>query len=177
MCSSDLSAPAGITAADMLERIKGDDDELVRALAAVTPVERFGEWLARDRRPTRGIIGERTVAVGDAAHPMLPCIGQGACTSIEDGIELALVLRGRSVADGLASYRRRRLPLVTTRVASAHFACTTRRPNPISTAVTSTPLGIPFAKGAGTWMRFLNRANNRVMRGLASAAEPISAPR
>jgi hypothetical protein len=128
----------------MLERIKDDDDPLVRALAAVTPVEKFGQWLARDRRPTRGIIGDRTVAIGDAAHPMLPCIGQGACTSIEDGI-------------------------VSTRVATAHIACTTRQPNPISSLVASTPLGIPFAKGAGGWMRLLNRANGRVLRGIASA--------
>lgn len=163
------SVPLDITPQDMLERIKCDDDPLVRALAALTPVDRFGQWLARDRRPTRRIIGDRVVAIGDAAHPMLPCIGQGACTSIEDGIELALALRAGSVDDALRSYRRRRLPIVATRVATAHFACTTRRPSPISSAVASTPLGIPFAKGAGAWMRTLNRANNRVMRGIASA--------
>jgi 2-polyprenyl-6-methoxyphenol hydroxylase-like FAD-dependent oxidoreductase len=166
----DPTAPAGITAREMLTRIQADGDSLVRALAAITPVERFGEWLARDRRPTRGIIGDRTVAVGDAAHPMLPCIGQGACTSIEDGIELALALRNRSVDDGLATYRRRRLPIVTTRVGTAHFACTTRRPNPISALVSSTPLGIPFAKGAGAWMRVINQPNRRVMRELTSGA-------
>lgn len=166
------SAPTDIDPRAMLERIKADDDSLVRALASITPVDRFGQWLARDRRPTGGVIGDRTVAIGDAAHPMLPCIGQGACTSIEDGIELALALRAGTVKAALKAYRRRRLPIVTTRVATAHFACTTRRPNPISALVTSTPLGVPFAKAAGAWMRTLNRPRPRLMTALDGPAQP-----
>jgi 2-polyprenyl-6-methoxyphenol hydroxylase-like FAD-dependent oxidoreductase len=99
---------------------------------------------------------------------MLPCIGQGACTSIEDGIALALALRGRSVSDGLRSYRRQRLPITRTRVASAHLACTLRRPSPVATVIAATPLGVPFAKGAGAWMRLVNRADKAMMRELTS---------
>ena len=30
--------------------------------------------------------------LGDAAHPMLPYLGQGACQAIEDGVVLAAAL-------------------------------------------------------------------------------------
>jgi 2-polyprenyl-6-methoxyphenol hydroxylase-like FAD-dependent oxidoreductase len=154
------------TAEEMLARVTADDDPLVRAIAALTPVERLSQWLARDRRPTGRIIADRIVAIGDAAHPMLPCIGQGACTSIEDGVALAVALRSSSVQDGLTRYRRRRLPVTSTRVATAHIACTLRRPSPASTAGAATPLGIPFAYGAGAWMRVINRADRRLLHQL-----------
>jgi 2-polyprenyl-6-methoxyphenol hydroxylase-like FAD-dependent oxidoreductase len=150
------------TAEEVLSRAISDEDPLVRAVAALTPVDQLGQWLARDRRPTRRVIGDRIVAIGDAAHPMLPCIGQGACTSIEDGVAIALALRGRSVEAGLDRYRRLRLPVTRVRVASAHFACTLRRPSPVATAIAATPLGIPFARAAGAWMRLVNRADRRL---------------
>ncbi|HVT21682.1 MAG TPA: FAD-dependent monooxygenase [Mycobacteriales bacterium] len=150
---------------DVLARVAQEDDPLVREVAAVTPLDRLGQWLARDRRPTRQVIGRRVVAVGDAAHPMLPCIGQGACTSIEDGVALAVALREGSVDEGLLRYRRARLPIAAVRVSSAHLACSLRRPNPAGAAVASTPLGIPFAWGAARWLRRINRAD----RGLVAA--------
>jgi salicylate hydroxylase len=50
--------------------------------------------------------------VGDAAHPMLPYLGQGACQSIEDGIVLAAALAAEpdDPAAGLARYERARRP-------------------------------------------------------------------
>jgi 2-polyprenyl-6-methoxyphenol hydroxylase-like FAD-dependent oxidoreductase len=160
------SLPLDTTAAELLARVGGDEDPLVREIAALTPADRLGQWLARDRRPTRHVIGDRIVAIGDAAHPMLPCIGQGACTSIEDGVALAVALRSTSVQEGLTRYRRRRLAVTSTRVATAHLACTLRRPSPVSTAVAATPLGIPFAYGAGAWMRVINRADRRLLRAV-----------
>jgi 2-polyprenyl-6-methoxyphenol hydroxylase-like FAD-dependent oxidoreductase len=150
------------TAATVLAGALADEDPLVREIAAITPVDRLGQWLARDRRPTRHIIGDRVVAIGDAAHPMLPCIGQGACTSIEDGVALAQALRTGPLSEGLRRYRRSRLPISTVRVASARVACILRRPSPVATAIASTPLGIPFAWSAAMWMRWLNRANPRL---------------
>lgn len=151
------------TAEEVLERAGMDDDPLVREVAALTPLTALDQWLARDRRPTRRIIGDRVVAIGDAAHPMLPCIGQGACTSIEDGVAVALALRHASVDEALVRYRRWRLPKTRVRVASAHFACTLRRPSPVATAIANTPIGIPFARAAGMWMRFVNRADRRLI--------------
>ncbi len=157
------SLPLDATAEEVLRRTASDEDPLVREVAARTPVASLGQWLARDRRPTRRVIGDRVVAIGDAAHPMLPCIGQGACTSIEDGVALAIALRGRSVPKGLLHYRRARLPIATIRVATAHFACTLRRPSPVATAIASTPIGIPFAWTAGAWLRRMNRADRRLV--------------
>lgn len=157
------SLPLDAPAEEVLSRSASDEDPLVREIASLTPVDRLGQWVARDRRPTRRLIGDRVVAIGDAAHPMLPCIGQGACTSIEDGVALAVSLRGRSVADGLLQYRRTRLPVAALRVATAHFACTLRRPGPVATAIASTPVGLPFARGAGMWLRHINRANSRLV--------------
>jgi 2-polyprenyl-6-methoxyphenol hydroxylase-like FAD-dependent oxidoreductase len=171
------SLPPGTTARELLSRIRQDRDPLVRAVAELTPVERFGEWLARDRRPTRGVIGDRVVAIGDAAHPMLPCIGQGACTSIEDGVALAVALRDTSVAGGLVRYRRQRLPTTWTRVAFAHLACVLRNPGPAARAIASTAVVTPFAYGAGAWMRVMNRPDRRIMRGVAAGGEVVGAHR
>jgi salicylate hydroxylase len=37
--------------------------------------------------------------LGDAAHPMLPHLGQGANQAIEDGVALAVFLEGRNAAE------------------------------------------------------------------------------
>ena len=50
--------------------------------------------------------------MGDAAHPMVPHVGQGAGQSIEDGFTLAVLLEGCSandVADRLKLYETIRL--------------------------------------------------------------------
>lgn len=52
------------TAADVLAGTADDPDPLVRELATITPVETLGQWLARDRRPTRRVVGDRVVAIG-----------------------------------------------------------------------------------------------------------------
>ena len=47
--------------------------------------------------------------VGDAAHPMTPNLGQGACQAIEDAVVLARCLNeGDASADALRCYERLR---------------------------------------------------------------------
>jgi salicylate hydroxylase len=41
----------------------------------------------------------RLALLGDAAHAMLPHLGQGANQAIEDGVALAVLLEGRDPAD------------------------------------------------------------------------------
>jgi len=49
--------------------------------------------------------------LGDAAHPMLPFLGQGACSALEDAVALAAALDGEpDVEAGLAAYEGGRRP-------------------------------------------------------------------
>lgn len=62
-----------------------------------------------DREPAKRWGEGRVTLLGDAAHPMTPHLGQGACQAIEDAVVLAESLRGAdSAASGLRSYEARR---------------------------------------------------------------------
>ena len=52
-----------------------------------------------------------TTLLGDAAHPLTPNLGQGACQAIEDAVTLAYILaRTASISEGLQTYQSRRIP-------------------------------------------------------------------
>lgn len=56
----------------------------------------------------------RVSLIGDAAHPMLPFLGQGAAMAIEDGVLMARALaRGPDVETGLACYEKLRYQRAT----------------------------------------------------------------
>jgi salicylate hydroxylase len=56
-------------------------------------------WGLYDRQPLAVWTKGRLVLVGDAAHPMLPHLGQGANQAIEDGVALAAFLTGCDAAE------------------------------------------------------------------------------
>jgi salicylate hydroxylase len=62
----------------------------VRALIAGT--EQVFKWALFDRPPLTEWTRGRVTLLGDAAHPMLPYMAQGASQSIEDGLALARCL-------------------------------------------------------------------------------------
>ncbi|TDE56729.1 monooxygenase [Nonomuraea mesophila] len=93
-------------------------------------LRRFGDWhepipaLLRAADPTRIIRNDifsfatplpalhsgRVAFVGDAAHPMTPNLGQGACQAIEDAVVLAHLAAGSPAAeDALPAYTAARL--------------------------------------------------------------------
>jgi salicylate hydroxylase len=99
--------------------MESDPRELRDAYADVHPdlrlilerVPRAFKWGVFDRDPlpqwTRGC----ATLLGDAAHPMLPFLAQGAAMAIEDGYVLARELaRGDGVAAALARYEAERRP-------------------------------------------------------------------
>ena len=85
----------------------GDPAELARAFAGWDPmveaiiaqVKTTFWWGLYDREPLPTWTRGRLTLLGDAAHPMLPHIGQGADQAIEDGIALATILRDVAPAD------------------------------------------------------------------------------
>src|SRR5919106_2136170 len=63
-----------------------------------------------DREPLRRWTRQRVTLLGDAAHPMTPNLGQGACQTIEDAVVLAHSLGEAADAPAaLAAYEARRL--------------------------------------------------------------------
>jgi salicylate hydroxylase len=95
--------------AEVLERYRGWHESLLRIFSAG---EVWYKWALYDRDPiprwTRGRVG----VLGDAAHPMLPYLGQGACQAIEDGCVLAAALAAEPAdpVAGLALYESSRRP-------------------------------------------------------------------
>ncbi len=85
----------------------GDRDELAasfagwdsRVTALLDKVESCFWWGLYDRRPLSAWTKGRLVLLGDAAHAMLPHLGQGANQAIEDGVALAVLLAGRTSAE------------------------------------------------------------------------------
>ncbi len=55
-------------------------------------VDQTFRWALYDREPLPTWTNGRLTLLGDAAHPMLPHLGQGANQSIEDGMALATIL-------------------------------------------------------------------------------------
>ena len=86
----------------------GDRDELAASFTGWDPrvtdllakVETCFWWGLYDRPPLPAWTNGRLVLLGDAAHPMLPHLGQGANQTIEDGVALAVFLE-RCVPGGI----------------------------------------------------------------------------
>jgi salicylate hydroxylase len=85
----------------------GDRDELAasfegwdaRVVGLLEKVETCFWWGLYDRRPLASWTKGRLALLGDAAHAMLPHVGQGANQAIEDGVALAVFLEGRDSAE------------------------------------------------------------------------------
>jgi 2-polyprenyl-6-methoxyphenol hydroxylase-like FAD-dependent oxidoreductase len=74
-------------------------------LVAATPPEAIIRTRLYERSPLEQLSRARVALVGDAAHPMLPNLGQGACQAIEDAVVLADALEGtHDVVTALARY-------------------------------------------------------------------------
>jgi 3-hydroxybenzoate 6-monooxygenase len=75
----------------------GDSDELHQRFAGTCPevrtllakIESWRMWVLCDRQPVKGWSRGRMTLLGDAAHPVLQYLAQGACMAIEDAVCLA----------------------------------------------------------------------------------------
>jgi salicylate hydroxylase len=111
---------------------EGDPARLTELMAIAAPTLRelmgqapsWAVWTLQDRSPSPHLAKGRAALVGDAAHPVLPFLAQGAAMAIEDAETLAASLPGPATFDppavkaGLKAYARARAG----RVAKVHKA-------------------------------------------------------
>jgi salicylate hydroxylase len=104
---------------------RGDRDEVLRLFAGwhsevrklVAGTEQVFKWALFDRPPLKTWTRGRVTLLGDAAHPMLPYMAQGASQSIEDAFVLASCLAAdrddpQRAIEGYAAHRRARTAAV-----------------------------------------------------------------
>jgi len=85
------------------------DDPVLETIGALDSTFRWGIY---DRAPLPYWCAGRTTLLGDAAHAMVPHLGQGAAQAIEDGFTLAVFLedaKPQEVTKRLKAYERARL--------------------------------------------------------------------
>ena len=92
-------------------------EEVARGFTHVAPIARqviekgrdWKLWVLCDREPAQCWTEGRVALLGDAAHPMLQYMAQGACMAMEDAVALAAELGGAAdIEAALAAYARRR---------------------------------------------------------------------
>jgi 2-polyprenyl-6-methoxyphenol hydroxylase-like FAD-dependent oxidoreductase len=81
-----------------------------RAQSIISHGKDWRMWVLCDREPTDKWIDGRVALLGDAAHPMLQYMAQGACMAMEDAVCLADSLaKTDKFESGLVAYRDRRV--------------------------------------------------------------------
>ncbi|MDJ0826930.1 MAG: FAD-dependent monooxygenase [Rhodobacter sp.] len=97
---------------------------------------------------------DRTAILGDAAHPTLPFLAQGANMALEDAWVLAACLAERPVAEALALYQARRRPRVLRVIAAANAnARNYHLRNPLVRGLAHTALRLGGALAPGAALR------------------------
>jgi salicylate hydroxylase len=99
----------------------GGPDELAEVFSRTTPqvqemlgyVGKDKNWVLHDREPRSGWTRGNVALLGDAAHPTLQYLAQGACMAIEDSVVISGLLAkalaaGGEVAAALQAYEKER---------------------------------------------------------------------
>jgi 2-polyprenyl-6-methoxyphenol hydroxylase-like FAD-dependent oxidoreductase len=86
-----------------LDRVYRDSHPTMKALWGMMDLSRRG-WVSSDRDPIRHWSKGCVTLLGDAAHPTLQTLAQGACMAIEDAVCLAELV-DRSKKDFAAAFR------------------------------------------------------------------------
>jgi salicylate hydroxylase len=152
---------------------RGDRDEALRLFAGWHPqvraliagTEQVFKWALFDRPPLRTWTRGRVALLGDAAHPMLPYMAQGASQSIEDAFVLAhcVAARGDDLQRALETYAARRQErTAAVQAASREFSRVTRLTDPAEVQARNARLRdspeAPVARFDWIWSYDLERA-------------------
>jgi salicylate hydroxylase len=96
----------------------GGPDELAEVFSRTTPhvqemlgyVGKDKNWVLHDREPRPGWTRGNVALLGDAAHPTLQYLAQGACMAIEDAVVISglIAKAGNGIAAALAEYEKQR---------------------------------------------------------------------
>jgi 3-hydroxybenzoate 6-monooxygenase len=108
---------------------EGSRDEVQSYFEGICPRARqlidlpksWKRWATADRDPIGHWTYGRVTLLGDAAHPMLQYLAQGACMAMEDGVTLGEALRvhGGDIRRAFAHYERSRIARTARVVLSA----------------------------------------------------------
>lgn len=75
---------------DLLDEFYIYDSKIFPALEDSMPLYKWGIYI---RPPLKSMIAKNITLLGDAAHPMVPFLGQGACMAIEDTYSFAMACK------------------------------------------------------------------------------------
>ncbi len=94
---------------EMLKSYSGWNDALLDVFRQIKSCYKWGIY---DREPLASWVDGRIALLGDAAHPMMPTLAQGAAQSMEDGCALARILADHrdDPSAGLQAYNNERQP-------------------------------------------------------------------
>ncbi|KAF8210988.1 hypothetical protein K438DRAFT_1903660 [Mycena galopus ATCC 62051] len=104
---------------DAMLRLYSDFCPSVRRMLGLVTESELCEWKLRVHRPLRTWVEGNVALLGDACHPTLPHLGQGASQAIEDGAVLAFVLASLRVYERL---RKSRTKFLVTQAAASGLA-------------------------------------------------------
>ena len=117
----------------------------------IEAADSMNRWALYGRKPLPKWSDGRATLLGDACHPMLPFLAQGAAMAIEDAWALAACLETEAdVAAALAAYEARRKPRVTRVQAGARAnAKLYHRGNPITRFGSYVPMAMAARAAPG----------------------------